>query len=445
VYRRGVVNWVAGLLLAASVVFSTSQPAAAAPTLTPEYSALFKRMYADPTNIEVTFRFAELATQLGDYEAAIGALERILLFNPNLPRVRLQLGQLYFKLGGYRMARGLFEQAQSAPGAPPELRTQAAEFIAEIDRRLSPHKFGFFGHTGFRHQSNANAGPNSPLIRSLGQDVAINTQFAKQPDWNWFGMFGANYSYDPQLASGMTLEAGLVGYYAKQFKLHQFDLGLIEFQAGPRFPVPSLPGVSVRPYAILTAASIDSSLYYSGPGAGFSSLFNVGAARLEPYVEYRQRNYESPAAFPTAIQQSGALWTMAVAGDGPIAGPVSWFGRAAFDMNRVGNPDLQFNEYHRWALDLGFPIWFEPKLFGREIYVTPTIGFSRTRFATSNPSVDPLATRLDRAWQGGALIDVQLYRNIGLRTQVLYTRNKSNLANFDNRNLSVIFGPTVRF
>ena len=33
----------------------------------------------------------------------------------------------------------------------------------------------------------------------------------------------------------------------------------------------------------------------------------------------------------------------------------------------------------------------------------------------------------------------------GLRGQVLYTRNSSNLPNFAFDNLSVIFGPTVRF
>src|SRR5438067_10241632 len=99
------------------------------PRTTPEYNALFKRMFDDPTNVEVTFRFAALATKLGDYEAAIGALERILLFNPRLARVKLQLGSLYFKLGSYKMARSYFEQARTA-GASPDVQVEAERFVA---------------------------------------------------------------------------------------------------------------------------------------------------------------------------------------------------------------------------------------------------------------------------------------------------------------------------
>ena len=82
--------------LASAAGTATAQSAAAssAAAANPEYQALFKRMYADPSDLDVTFQFAELATKLGDYEAAIGALERMLFYNPNLPRVKLELGVL---------------------------------------------------------------------------------------------------------------------------------------------------------------------------------------------------------------------------------------------------------------------------------------------------------------------------------------------------------------
>src|SRR5687767_5620647 len=75
------------------------------PALTAEYEALFKQILANPANLDANFRFAEVSTQIGDFEAAIGALERIVFYNPNLPRVRLELGILYFRLGSYAMAR----------------------------------------------------------------------------------------------------------------------------------------------------------------------------------------------------------------------------------------------------------------------------------------------------------------------------------------------------
>src|SRR5260221_9521915 len=47
---------------------------------------LFKRLLLKPDDLDAGFRYAELETELGDYEAAIGALERMLYYNPNLPR-----------------------------------------------------------------------------------------------------------------------------------------------------------------------------------------------------------------------------------------------------------------------------------------------------------------------------------------------------------------------
>src|SRR3978361_1077773 len=61
-----------------------------------DYDALFQQMYKSPSNLDVSFKFAEQAVARADYEAAIGALERMLFFNPNLPRVKLDLGVRYF-------------------------------------------------------------------------------------------------------------------------------------------------------------------------------------------------------------------------------------------------------------------------------------------------------------------------------------------------------------
>ncbi len=57
-----------------------------------EYEAAFQAVLKDPGNLDKTFRFAELAVAVGDLEGAISALERMLIYNPKLPRVRLELG-----------------------------------------------------------------------------------------------------------------------------------------------------------------------------------------------------------------------------------------------------------------------------------------------------------------------------------------------------------------
>ena len=153
-----------------------------------EADLLFKRMLAKPNDLDAAFRYSQIETKLGDYEAAIGALERMLFYNTNLPRVKLELGVLYFKLRSYEMARSYFTAAIAAKDTPQDLRDEVATFIAAIDRSVADSQFALFAQFGLRHQTNGNAGPNSPVVQALGQQAVLSSQFQRTPDWNAFGL-----------------------------------------------------------------------------------------------------------------------------------------------------------------------------------------------------------------------------------------------------------------
>src|SRR5262249_7139380 len=98
------------------------------PSLQVQKDALFQQMLSDPGNLDVTLAYADVSTRLGDYEAAVSALERMLLFNPDLPRVQLELGALYYRMGSYDLARSYFERAAAA-NPPPEVRTRVDQYL----------------------------------------------------------------------------------------------------------------------------------------------------------------------------------------------------------------------------------------------------------------------------------------------------------------------------
>jgi tetratricopeptide (TPR) repeat protein len=98
---------------------------------------LFKRLLLKPDDLDAGFQYAQLETELGDYEAAIGALERILYYDPNLPRVKLQLGMLYFHLRSYEMARNCFDAVLNAPDVPPDIRTEVQTYVAAVDKAVA--------------------------------------------------------------------------------------------------------------------------------------------------------------------------------------------------------------------------------------------------------------------------------------------------------------------
>jgi hypothetical protein len=274
----------------------------------------------------------------------------------------------------------------------------------------------------------------------------LNSQFARQPDWNWYALTGIQYSYDLGNQRGDTLEAGLVGYYAKQDKLSQLDLGVAEAQIGPRVPIPEIvPGGSMRVYGIGTFALLAERSFFSGYGGGVSARFPVGAfLRTEPSVEYRRRDFYDSVFYPTASQLTGNLVTAAVGLDG-LFGWLRWSSRIAFDHNSVN--DFDFNSYDRWSADLALPFEWSFTWAGAKhaFLFVPSIGGSKTKYAEPNPVVDPDIARSDREWHVGAVAEVQVWKNFGIRTQVQYSETTSSLPNFETKNFQVSFGPTGRF
>ena len=409
-------------LFATQSGWAQSASAAAAAARDPEYQALFQRMYANPRDVEATFRFAEVATRLGDYEAAIGALERILLFNPNLARVKVQLGRLYLRIGGTQVAHGYFQQALETPGAAPDVVATAQQLLLSGETVAGGSGFSLYVYSGMRYQTNANVGPNSNLIRAFGDTNPIDRQFRREPDWNYFTL--ANVGYTQDLGNGIAAEIGFFGYFAKQINLPRFDLALAEVQAGPRFALPSgfLSAASIKVYGIGTATWLAQDPYYNGAGVGVSSRFTLGdLARLEPSYEYRDRNFKNSELWPISAEQTGKLHIAALGGDGRLMG-VPWVARVSGSWNRTDELVFDFNSYDRWAGDIGFPIAFTVNWWGvpKEWVLTPTAGFSHTDYSRPNPTIDPGITRTDKEWRVGAALDIPVYDRWGIRTYVQY-------------------------
>jgi Flp pilus assembly protein TadD len=58
-------------------------------------TVLLAKMLERPADLDIAFEYATVSVMVGDYEAAISTFERMLIFAPHLPRVKLELGVLY--------------------------------------------------------------------------------------------------------------------------------------------------------------------------------------------------------------------------------------------------------------------------------------------------------------------------------------------------------------
>ena len=431
---------------------STPAPAAAAPMNDADKriaaDLLFKRLLLKPDDLDAGFRYAELETELGDYEAAIGALERILYYNPNLPRVKLQLGVLYFHLRSYEMARNYFDAVITAPDVPSDIRTEVQTYVAAVDKAVAINQFSVYGQFGLAYQTNANAGPNSPNVLALGQNALLSPQFQKTPDWNAFGLVTVHDFYDFNDQRGDGWDSDLIAYYSQQFKVTRLDLGLAELRTGPRIGIGDYGGITVHPYAIGNELTLGGVNYLNTLGGGVSMTWPVNETlSITPGVEFRERYFYNSENYPTAGGQSGGQWIGYVFGSGLISAPwgLSWQGRVSYT-----DSDATYGPYafHDFSIDAGLPYSFAAPSFahtGSLWTFTPSAGFSYTPYAIPDPIVTPFVTRTDRQWRVSGTLDTSFYHNIGFTLQVQYLRTYSTVSNYNLQDFIVAAGPTFHF
>ena len=124
------------LLLATVLVgCETAQQSAASVELQNKQNAAFQEMLKDPGNLEVVMAYAQAATKAGDYEGAVAAYEGMLIIDSNLPRVRLELGILYYRLKSYDASRTYLETALQSPTLPADIRKPAELLLAKMPKQ----------------------------------------------------------------------------------------------------------------------------------------------------------------------------------------------------------------------------------------------------------------------------------------------------------------------
>jgi tetratricopeptide (TPR) repeat protein len=138
--------------------------------------SLLKQMLSRPNDLDLAFEYATLSSQVGDYEAAVSTLERMLIYAPKTPRLQLELGILYYKLGSYEVVRAYFVQALANPSVPPSVAAQVRLYLQQLALAADPPAFSASIFLAIRWESNANAGPGRQLNTgglNFGGDLSI--------------------------------------------------------------------------------------------------------------------------------------------------------------------------------------------------------------------------------------------------------------------------------
>jgi hypothetical protein len=445
--RGARTGTIATLAAVAFFSLSPSVPSAHAQTIASEQEGLFQQMLRNPKDLEVTFAYVKVATANGDYEAAIGALERVLFYQPGLARVKYELGSLYFRLASYDMARRYFREALASPDIDAITKDRIEASLPDADKQMQQSRLSGFAQTGVRYQTNASYAPASGIVRLGGQDLALLPSATRKSDTNWFALAGVSHDYDLENQRGDTLETRFVGYTTEQARFSDLNVGLFDLSFGPRLALAPdlLPGVTIKPYVVGGNIWLGGISYLGSAGAGVSASIPVGSRlTLGPEFEWRRADFNTGDVVPISSFNSGNWFTTGLSASSPITQQLRLDAKGAY---RHGDAQFDFQAFNQWVGEAALIYSFAP-LFGgapRNWNVSPFVRLIRTEFNAPNPAIDPAVAQRDTEWIAGVMLDTPLTKTFGLSTVLQYDHTDSTLPNYRQNNFSAMFGPTARF
>ncbi len=128
---------------------------------------LFKAFRQDPANPDINFYLGRAAFELGDYETALMAYERVLIMDPEATRVKLEIARCHLRLGFKEMARQYFREVQ-ATNPPKAVWDNIDKYLKSIKEQDKRHLFAGTFTFGLDWDDNVYATPVSDRITIFG-------------------------------------------------------------------------------------------------------------------------------------------------------------------------------------------------------------------------------------------------------------------------------------
>lgn len=441
-------------LLASEATFAQQTPeaipaaATAGGDLQRQYDAAFQEMLRQPANLDVLFKFASLASQTGDLEGAVSALERMLLINPDLPRVRLELGVLYYRLGSYEVARTYLESALKSPNLPPEVRTRADQFMAEIVAKAKPSHFSGEFFLGWRYQSNANLGPTTNNVLLFGQIASLNQQAVGAADWGVVSSAQIRHTYDLGLQDKSQIETTLSAYVNRQFQTAVANVTLLDLTSGPRFQIfnGTFEDVSLKPFFSGGYIWVNDAPYYGSYGGGIEAAALLSdRLRNVTTAQWRRHDNTNNWYLPTNSQYRGVEYTGTSGLQFALSNTVTLF--ALGTVTRYETDQTPAQNYTLYGAGGGMSFVFADPVLKSTLPWTVTLSITENwwSYDAPDPTIDPntLRTQTDTIASLTFAIpfdDRTTFSVTGSR----FVRNAS-LANYAFENNSVMLGIGWRF
>lgn len=406
----------------------------------------FEETLAAPGDLDALFHFAEVAVREGDYEGAIGALERLLLLSQDLPGVRIELGGLYLRIGSHDQARYYAVSALQAPGVDAEARARAEALLALVDARAARHRLNGSVTAAFGYQSNVNSAPAQSSVTVAGEAYELGADERASADGNGFVAAALGYVYDPKLVSGLTVDAALAGSVSRQLEQNDYDFGTAGLAVGPRFELGRAEaGASLWFHGLASVSMLGGALYAVGVGGGVTLTAPLGGGLWTDVVlEVSHQTYEDGDVATSASDQTGLapraavqlryrvfdqLWVIA-GGHGSTV-------RAAV----ASEEQLTFGGLGGVSVPFHSPLWSTSRPWSVDVVYELAL----VRYSEADADVDPDTRREDTDHRVNARLQMPLAERFAVFISGSYADHASNIELYTYSGTSASGGASYTF
>lgn len=409
---------------------------------------LAAEVLAHPADLDLGYRYAQALLDEGDYAGAAAALERLLMIEPAQPRLRLELGVLYFRLGSYDVAQTYLRRALEMPDLPAPVRERVQYYLDEAERRTRRNQFTGSIAFGGRYQSNANLAAEPEVVRAAGATLRLPPSARPREDVNAYLTGQLAHVYDFGYQTDAALVTNLAGYLTRQTSEAYFNLAGLELVTGPRFaPAPTdLPGVRLRPYIVAGFAAVNDDFYSAAIGPGLDLIYSP-AERWSATLSFEGRfaSYNSVPRLLDAQFLSGDEKRARLRVGYEIAPGITALGQVTGRDVDTRRAYLDFTEVELTG-GLAF-IYPAPVAIGDQMFWNVSVSASHfwRDYGGPDPLIDPNVTRSEHEWRVVVFNEIPFAQDWSLAQVFEYQTNDANLPNFDRNNLIVSIGIVRKF